>query len=50
LTEAKKAVREETDDWQPLSDASGHDCVCLMEGPLGKERWVMVHTDDGSVL
>ena len=45
--EAKAAVQEETTDWQPLSGACGHYRVCLLDLPQGKERWIIVRTDDG---
>ena len=46
-TDAKRAIQEETADWQELSDGSGQYRVCMMELVQGKERWVIVRTKAG---
>lgn len=42
--EAKAALQDETADWLPLSDESGHYRVYVMDLLQGKERWVIVRT------
>src|SRR5260370_7018090 len=43
-TAAKRALEEEPEQWQALSDGSGEYVVRTMELPQGKERWVIVRT------
>ena len=43
-TAAKRALEEEPEQWQALSDGFGEYVVRTMELPQGKERWVMVRT------
>jgi transposase len=41
---AKRALAQEPEQWQALSDGSGEYVVRTMELPQGKERWVIVRT------
>jgi len=43
-TVAKTAVQEEPEEWQTLSDGSGHYVGRIMDLAQGKERWVIVRT------
>lgn len=43
-TAAKRALEEEPEQWQALSDGSGEYVVRTMELPQGKECWVIVRT------
>src|SRR5437763_2878726 len=43
-TAAKSALEEVDEQWQALSDGSGHYVERTMELPTGKERWVIVRT------
>jgi transposase len=43
-TAAKRALEEEPEQWQALSDGSGEYVVRTMDLPQGKERWVIVRT------
>jgi transposase len=46
-TEAKKALQEESTQWQELSDGSGKYRTCVLDLSQGKERWVIVQTHVG---
>jgi transposase len=43
-TAAKRALEQEPEQWQALSDGSGEYVVRTLELPQGKERWVIVRT------
>jgi len=43
-TAAKTALKEEYEQWHPLSDGSGDYVAHTMDLPQGKERWIIVRS------